>query len=56
MKPIRTMLLGIALILLGLWAAYVGGQGNMGILQVVGFYSPMLGVVLCLIGFFDPRE
>lgn len=56
MKPIKLLLLGIAIILFGISAALLSGSqgtptfGN-GIYELLGVICPIAGVVLSVVGF-----
>ena len=55
MKSIKKMLLGIALILFGFFLFYAFVLADWGILQVVGFFLPVIGILLVIFEMI-PRE
>ncbi len=48
MKSIKKMLLGIALILFGFFLFYASIVADWGVLQVVGLFLPVIGILLVL--------
>ena len=55
MKSIKKMLLGIALILFGFFLFYASVLADWGILQVVDFFLPVIGILLVIFEMI-PRE
>ena len=55
MKSIKTMLLGIAMILLGIWSYNFGIEyGLFGhICEVLSIYSPIIGIIFTVVGFLE---
>jgi len=55
MKDLKLTLLGIAAILLGIWAVLLSGLDlptyHNGFLKLLGIFAPVLGVILSLAGF-----
>ena len=57
MKNIKMILFGIALILFGIFASILSGQaGDYDFLLTIiigfGVFSPIVGLILCAVGFF----
>ena len=55
MKSIKTMILGIALILLGIWSYSFGSYayGVYGyVCQLISVFSPIIGIVVVISGFY----
>ena len=53
MKQYKTMLLGIALILFGIACrVMIVGRIDPGFLEEIGIFSPFIGIIIVLVGYF----
>ena len=50
-KPMRWMLMGIALLILGTWGAALNDQGNF--FGLVATFSPIAGIISIVISFLE---
>ena len=56
MKSIKKILLGIAIMIFGFGSIYVGALTNWMPAQVIGFFTPIIGLGLSVVGYFDKED